>query len=132
MQAYAGPVALWAFPLGRDCPPCPTAPRRPARSRTNAASGGVEMHPRRRPAAIVVGGGGVPSRCGRTASAFPRRGGLVVSQGVVGQGGRSRRGGADRLPPPLRVWQRRRLCLRLPNLPPGSYSFSFLQSCLAI
>ncbi|CAN6240111.1 unnamed protein product, partial [Urochloa humidicola] len=87
----------------------------------NAASGGGEMHPRRRPAAVVVvggGSGGLFSRRGSTEKAFPRRGGLVVPPGVVGRGGRSRRGGADRLPPPLRVRQRHRIRHRLPRIPP--------------
>jgi hypothetical protein len=95
------------------------------------------MHPRRRPAPVVVGGGGrggggVPCRRGSTEKAFPLRGRLVVPHGVVGRGGRSRRGGADRLPPPLRVRQRRRLRFRLPRLPPGSYHFSFLLRLLLV
>jgi hypothetical protein len=91
-----------------------TQPRRYA-----AASGGVEERSRRRPTAVVVGGA-VSSRRGSAEAAFPRRGGLVLPPGVVGRGGRPRRGGADRLPPTLRVRQWRCIRRRLPCLPSGN------------
>lgn len=80
--------------------------------------------PAAHPAALI---GGIPGCCrrGRSAPASSGRGGLVLPPGVVGRGRGPRRGGAHRLPPPLRARQRRRLRLRVPRIPPGKPRLCF-------